>query len=246
MAEFSIKLFEFALLVHRPGGLTALFPAADHGLMLTKNTEKPKPVKSPSLIVLCDSNGVPVSEGATTVKNPEEYVFDLRMALDDSTVEVDATVLTRTTVDARLNARVDLSGGALTELPCEFSPGLEWTFANGVTRKVTDSAVFTHTIEQGETFYLSVDNTLVSINAGDTFVLENADELGGSNGDFVELAEFSALCGFTNARSVAFPRNVLRPTRRFDRLGPSRVMRSAVAMFGTDAVCAMGGISSSV
>ena len=249
MTEFSIKIFEFGLLVDRPGGLTVLFPENEHVLTLTSTSGVNMPLKPGASVTLSDANGVPLAATPTTVANPNAFVFDLPEALGKE-VQVRPDLLTSGSVDTALNARVVLSGGTLTELDCFVQPGKQWTFADGTIRAVTDSAIFRHDIQQDGEVCLNVNGVLLEISAGEEFTLTNADALGSPTRQFIELAEFEALCGLTTASDIAFPLSALRPdSNRFEPRGAFHVLRKTSAMAmpkGTDNVCAIASIKSSL
>jgi hypothetical protein len=193
---------------------------------------------------LCNASGTPLPGPATRRRNPGEFVFDLEWALGKP-VRVPATTLTGANVDPELlNARVVLSGGNVEEMDCAIEPGIKWTFPNGETRQVTDSAVFTHEIGDAETLSLRINNLLLPIKPGDEFVFANEDTLGGPFGEFVQLQEFEALCHLAGIAPLAFPLNVLQPNARFQASGPFLQLREPPR--GTDAVCAIASLPSDV
>ena len=211
MPNFSITIFEFALLVHRKNvGLTVLFPADGHSLWLTDGKGTSRPIANGSEIVLCDPAGNPVPLQATPVTNKNTYVVDLE-AVTPSPVAVPVSTLSGAIDPQRLNARVILAGGSLTEQPCFVDPGKVWIF-NGQTRPVTDTAVFTHSINANEQYALVINKTAaVPISAGDTLELANRDDLGAPPHDFIELDEYLALCALAGA---APKMTIADPTRK--------------------------------
>ena len=244
MAEFSIKLFEFALIVHRPVGLSVLFLAPDHGLQLTTPDGQSRPVAPGSSITITDDQGVPLRGAPTAVDNKGAFVFDLPTVLGRN-LEVSPQVLTGMIDPAQLNARVELPGGKLIEHPCSIDPDMTWTFDTG-TRAVTDSALYVHTIDRPEQFFLKVKNTLIGINPGDRFELSNRDQVG-TVGEFVHLEEFEALCRMTGASGAPPPVN-LRVPSSIRRIGAfyhvSFAADASPYLRGETAVCAIGGIDS--
>jgi hypothetical protein len=242
MAQFTIELFEFALLVHRPVGLTVLFPAKSHALSLDIDG-KILSIGAGSSIFLVDEKGAPLPAEATKVLNPDTFVFDMAKVVSKP-VRVPVATLTGATVNAALiNARVILSGGTLKELPKSGDP-LTWVFDNGHTQAVTDSAEFTHPIGDNEKMHLVVNGTAFPILAGDRLRLQNQDVVG-DVGEFVELEEFEALCGLTQAAGAPPPTRFRANAdqKRFKMLGSLRVFEAAT-FFGGEFVCALASIAS--
>jgi hypothetical protein len=236
MAEFSIRIFEFALLVYRPQGLTVLSPSHGHGLSLIFSDGTKRPIGPVASIVLADKDGRPLPPKPTAVANPGEFVFRMEEAVDPD-VRVAASMLNGS-VPGELNARIVLSGGTVRELDCSFG-SITWEFDNGLRRAVTDQVVFTHPIGDDETLHLIVNDIAIPIRAGDQLTLNNEDSFGA--GSFLEIEEFKTMCEMVQRADAPPPVN-LRGKTRLPKLGSLRLFESTEVAAGTDFVCAVGQI----
>jgi hypothetical protein len=239
MAEFSIKIFEFALLVYGPEGLTVLSPSHGHALSLIANNGDKFAIAAGATIVLADQNGRPLPPARTTITNHRVFIFGMEEAVDPLQIHLKPSMLNGA-VPPELNARTTLSGGSVTELDCSFGP-VTWVFENGLRRPVSDQVMFTHPIGDTETLNLLINDTAVPIRAGHRLTLANEDALG-SVGSFIELSEFTALCDLTTLPNAAPPVNI-RDKDRLRKMGSLRVFEpSATYRLGSDFVCAVGQI----
>jgi hypothetical protein len=197
MGQVTIEIFEFALLIDHPDGITVIFPQVDHALSIAQGGTV-RPVLRGADLELRGPGGAPLADAA--VEMTDDYrrlVVDIRAA-EKPDVTVPAELLDRTIAPdpSELNGRLFLRGGTITARECSIEKNRSpFNFSQG-TFLVTDTAVFTLPIPDQETFQLAV-NDQVSLRLADGSVtrIQNADALGGAPRPFALLDEFVRLCG---------------------------------------------------
>jgi hypothetical protein len=194
MGLIKIELFEFALMINHPTGLTVIFPEIGHALLLQKNGSI-TPITHGIDLALRGPGGAELPPGRPTERDYKKFVVDLEEAANASipvspTLFDPAAPLDRTVI----NGRLFLSGGTIVGMPCSI-PGKGELDFSGKRLTVTDTAVFEREIPDGEVFQLVSDNgDFVEIEDGSTIRLWNRDGFGTPLKRFESLDEFVALC----------------------------------------------------
>lgn len=197
MGNIHIELFQFALLVDHEDGATILFPAKDHVLLIERNGTT-VPINRGADLTLCGAGGKKLGTSRTgTTAAYKKFVVDVAEA-EGQPISVPAALLNAAVPPdpALLNGRLFLTGGTLTAKECsDPAHRAPFKFKAG-SFVVTDTATFTMTIPDRETFELVVNNGKgrVSLPDGSTTRITNQDGVGCDGRVFETLEEFVNLC----------------------------------------------------
>jgi hypothetical protein len=197
MGQIKIEIFEFALLIDHADGLTVLHPANDHILLIERDGVV-TPVKRGADLELSGPGGAVLPAAPTTLSaDYSNFVVDVNAAEGPGMVLPPALVDAATPPDpSRINGRLFLKGGTITGMPCSIPTNrTPFEFKNG-NFVVTDTAVFTLPIPDGESYVLSVNGqSVMALPDGSYTRIANRDAAGCAPKEFETLDEFVALCG---------------------------------------------------
>jgi hypothetical protein len=196
MGQIQIEIFEFALLVSRPGGITVLFPEVDHALTIRQGNGEAKFVARGADLEVRGPGGGELDPAPTTkTAEYQQRVVNVNEA-EEPKLYMPGELLDPATPPDRdlLNGRLFLKGGTIHGVQCSKSPGpFQFKLGRFV---VTDTAMFTLDIPDGESFVLSVNGEpSLDLNDGSLTRISNHDVLGCPKSEFQTLAEFVKLCG---------------------------------------------------
>jgi hypothetical protein len=197
MGQIQIELFEYALLINHDEGITVIFPEYDHTLLIQEHNGKLTPVARGANLELCGPGGAPLDpEKPNTTADYKTFVVDLEAAeATTMTVPPDLIDPAKPVDRNEINARLFLKGGTITGKECSIATNRKPFDFKGGQFYVTDTAVFTLDVPDGEEFVLSINGrTKLKLPAGSLTRIMNTDALGGEPKSFVELDEFVELC----------------------------------------------------
>jgi len=207
MAQVSIEIFEFSLLVHHKDGITVIFPQPDHELSIVKGGAK-IPVPRGTDLELYDAKGDPLpSAGTRMTTDYERLVVDLAVA-SGKAIDVPKSLIDRTVTPAGINGRLFLRGGTITAMECSH-PRFRVPFVFDDRTEpffLTDRVVFTVQIAGGR-----LKGMDVTIADGEEIMIRNSDSPGPPK-PFADLSEFVTLCSVVG-QSVTPPRMLGAPVQ---------------------------------
>ncbi len=213
MADFEIVLKYFGLFVRHGGGLTVVFPASNHTLLLDVDG-KTLPIQPGCDIEIEGPDGQVLAGTRPDERDYEEYMVDIAEA-EGTPVAVPPNLIDPGTPPdpTRVNGRCFFSGGTVIGDPCSIRKYTKpWRFAH-TTHKVTDTVRWTHEVKPGESFTLIVNRTqalagaafTVDLRPGSIVTLRNEDNIGGPTASFVGLHEYERLLAFVGMHPSATP-----------------------------------------
>jgi hypothetical protein len=197
MGQIQIELFEYALMINHDGGLTVIFPEYDHTLLIQEHNGKMTPVARGANLEVCGPGGAPLAPAKPkTTADYRTFVVDLEAAEATAmTVPPDLIDPAKPVDRNEINARLFLKGGTITGKECSIPSNRRLFKFKGGPFYVTDTAVFTLDVPDGEEFVLSVNGQpKLKLPAGSLTKIMNTDTLGGTPKSFEELDEFVELC----------------------------------------------------
>ena len=197
MGQIQIELFEYALLINHDEGLTVIFPEYDHVLMIQEDSGKMTPVARGANLEICGPGGAhlaPAKPNATA--DYRTFVVDLEAAEATAMAVPPDLIDPAKPVDRNeINGRLFLKGGTITGKECSIATNRRPFDFKGGQFYVTDTAVFTLDVPDGEEFVLSINGQpKLKLPAGSLTRIMNTDALGGTPKSFEELDEFVELC----------------------------------------------------
>jgi hypothetical protein len=206
MAQIQIELFEYSLLINHDDGLTVIFPEYDHTLMIQEHNGKMTPVARGANLELCGPGGAPLDPAKPhPTADYKTFVVDLEAAEATAmTVPPDLIDPTKPVDRNEINGRLFLKGGTITGKECSIAKNRRHFDFKGGKFYVTDTAVFTRDVPDGEEFALSVNGQpKLKLPAGSVTRIMNTDTLGGAPKSFEELDEFIELCTVVKHQGTA-------------------------------------------
>jgi hypothetical protein len=197
MGQIQIEVFEYALMINHDEGLTVVFPEYDHTLMIQEHNGKLTPVARGANLEVCGPGGAPLDpKKPDTTADYQTFVVDLEAA-EATTMRVPPDLIDPAKpVDRNeINGRLFLKGGTITGKECSIPTNRGLFGFKGGKFYVTDTAVFTLDVPDGEEFVLSVNGQpKLKLPDGSVTRVMNTDTLGGVPKSFEELDEFIELC----------------------------------------------------
>ena len=197
MGQIHIELFEYALLINHDQGLTVIFPEYDHTLLIQEENGKMTPVARGANLELCGPGGAPLEPAKPNATDDyRTFVVDLEAAEATAmTVPPDLVDPAKRVDRNEINGRLFLKGGTITGKECSIATNRRPFDFKGGPFYVTDTAVFTLDVPDGEEFVLSVNGQpKLKLPDGSVTRIMNTDALGGEPKSFEELDEFVELC----------------------------------------------------
>lgn len=218
MGAFQIRFYEFALCVSRDTGMTVIFPAVNHVLMIDTNPvagRRTFPILRGSTIEIQKADGSALDARAPGRITFDDYVVDISEA-EGRTIDVPPVLLDAATPQdpTLINARVRLAEGHIIGCICS-NPAYAnepWQFT-ATKHRVTDTVVYEHDVDAGEHYQLVINGRgdhggqphSFPLSAGDQITLRNEDALGGPSGSFAELKEYDRLLEVVREHSGRTP-----------------------------------------
>lgn len=213
MAGFEIVLKYFGLFVRHAGGVTVVFPASNHTLLLDVDG-RTMPVQGGCNIEIEGPDGQVLAGTKTAERDYDEFMVDVAVA-EGRSIVVPAALIDRATPPdpSQVNGRCFLSGGTIVGEACSIRSYREpWKFAH-TTHKVTDTVRWQHDVKPGETFRLIVNRSqafggeayTADLRSGSTVTLHNEDNVGAPSSSFVGFDEYEKLLALVNVRPGAAP-----------------------------------------
>jgi hypothetical protein len=197
MGQIQIELFEYALLINHDEGLTVFFPEYDHVLMIQEDSGKMTPVARGANLEICGPGGAQLAPAKpNAAADYRTFVVDLEAAEATKMTVPPGLIDPAKPVDRNeINGRLFLKGGTITGKECSIATNRRPFDFKGGPFYVTDTAVFTLDVPDGEEFVLSVNGQpKLKLPAGSVTRIMNTDALGGTPKSFEELDEFIELC----------------------------------------------------
>ena len=197
MGQIQIEVFEYALLINHDEGLAVIFPEYDHTLMIQEHNGKLTPVARGANLEVCGPGGAPLDPAKPkTTADYQTFVVDLEAAeATTMTVPPDLIDPAKPVDRNEINGRLFLKGGTITGKECSIATNRRPFDFKGGQFYVTDTAVFTLDVPDGDEFVLSVNGQpKLKLPDGSVTRIMNTDTLGGVPKSFEELDEFIELC----------------------------------------------------